>query len=251
MLKLNQVVAIVKGLKEDANKRTAPIFQSTRRPELFAGVTQTYRPVEEGGARLPDDNTEVQLTVPEVLAAFARPMIRLFDVICTAEFANTEAFGDVVINRGTDDEQVLLEHMPVTFLMQFEKFLEREVRGLIRDLPTLDLAESWAPSTTGRVGTWETPEFQTHRTRKVPKPIVLYPATPEHPAQTNLIQEDVIDGYWHKRRFSGAVPAFVKDDLLMRCEQLIAAVKMAREQANDRPVTEMPVGATVFGFLFN
>jgi hypothetical protein len=246
MTKLNQIVAVVKGAKEDANKRTAPLFHASSQTQLFAGITQTYRPLDDDGVRLPDDNTEVQLTVNEILDQFRKPMTRMLDTIATAEYANTEAFGDIVV-----DGETLLEKVPVTFLMQLEKQLEREVRGLIVKLPTLDPAESWDVSPTQRAGVFETPDFETHRTKKVQKPIVLFPATDKHPAQTQLITEDVIDGYWRKRKFSGAIPAAEKDALLEKCDKLIAAVKFAREQANDRVVEDKKVAGALFGYLLD
>lgn len=246
MTKLNQMVAIVKGAKEDVNKRTAPLFHATGVPAIFAGISQHYRPLEEGGVTLPDDNTEVQMTVSDIIANFEAAMIRLLDTIATVETANTEAFGDIIV-----DSETLVAHVPVTFLMQLEKQLEREVRGLISKLPVLDPAEAWAVATIAKAGVWETPEFQTFRTKKVQKPVVLYPATDKHPAQTQMVTEDVIDGYWHKKKFSGAIPAATKDELLLKCDKLIAAVKFAREQANDRTIEDVKVGQALFGYLFH
>jgi hypothetical protein len=244
-MKLNQCVALVQGAKQDANKRTAPLFHTVKNPALFSGLTQTYRPAEEGGAQLPPDNTGVQYTVQEILEAFKVPNSRMLDLISTNENANTEARADVKIG-----DETIISDAPVTFLMQFQKFLEQEVRGLIRDLPVQDPAETWVPSAAERVGVVESNEFETFRTKKVQKPLVLYPATDKHPAQTQLITEDVIDGYWMKKKFTGAISAARKDELTERVETLIGAVKVAREAANDREVSDKPVGEAVFNFLF-
>jgi hypothetical protein len=48
-----------------------------------------------------------------------------------------------------------------------------------------DEGESWTKVTNS--GLWVTEPIQTHRTKKVQKPIVLYPPTTEHPVQTQLI----------------------------------------------------------------
>lgn len=244
--KLNQIVALVQGAKQEANKRTAPLFHTVKNPALFSGLTQTYRSAEEGGAQLPDDNTQVQFTVDEILDAFRKPNARMLDLISTNENANREATADVVI-----DENVIIADAPVTFLMQFQKFLEQEVRGLVRDLPIQDPAETWAPAGAERVGVVESDSFETFRTKKVQKPLVLYPATDKHPAQTQMITEDMIDGYWTKKKFTGAISAARKDELTERVETLIGAVKVAREGANDREVTDKPVGDAVFNFLFS
>ena len=78
----------------------------------------------------------------------------------------------------------------------------------------------------------------------------LSPATDKHPAQVQLVSEDVLAGYWNEKKFSGAVPASYKAELINRVETLIQAVKFAREKANDTEVTDLKVGDAVFGYLF-
>lgn len=245
MTKLNQVVAVEKALKEKVNKQTAPLFHTTKNPVHFAALTKTYEPVDVLGEQLPDDSTRVQNTVPEILAAFADPVTKLLDTQLTKETANTEAFADVVVN-----DVVLIDRAPVSFLLQFEKHLSQEVRGLILALPTLDPAQDWAPSDSERVGIFETAVVKRHRTKKVEKPIVLYDATDKHPAQTAMITTDELVGYWHEKRFSGAVSAQRKQSLLDRVDTLIAAVKYARESANNLDLTNKTIGAEIFGYLF-
>lgn len=82
------------------------------------------------------------------------------------------------------------------------------------------------------------------------KPIVLYAATPEHPAQTQLITEDVLAGYWSTVKQSGAMPATEKLALLERIDKLLRAVKDAREAANMIDEVKVPdVGAAIFNYL--
>jgi hypothetical protein len=84
----------------------------------------------------------------------------------------------------------------------------------------------------------------------VQRPITLYEATKEHPAQTQLITEDVIAGAWITIKYSGAIPAPRKKQLLGRIEKLSNAVKFAREQANAAEATDKKLGKEVFDFLF-
>lgn len=245
MTKLNQIVGLVVGAKANANKQTAPLFHQLKLPVLFEGITQRYEPLDENGEQLADDNKRVQVTVPELLEAFMKPNSRMLDLIATAETANQEASADVIL-----DGAVLIENAPVTFLMQFQKFLEQEVRGFIRDLPVLDPAEEWDPAQSGRDGEFSTQEKKVHRTKKMPRVISLAKATDKHPEQVQLVNEDVLAGYWYKKKFSGAVTAGRKAELTERVENLIAAVGVAREKANDREVTDKKVGDQVFGYLF-
>ncbi len=79
---------------------------------------------------------------------------------------------------------------------------------------------------------------------------MLYPATPDHPAQTQLITEDVIAGSWLTIKYSGAIAVPRKKQLQQRIEKLANAVKSAREEANSLEVTEKKLGKEVFDYLF-
>jgi len=245
MAKLHQVVATLTGVKEDVNKRTAPLFHSLKKGELFAGISQHYRPVEEGGITLPDDDAEVQVTVDDVLEGLSKPLAKLFDLLNTIENTNQNAAADIVVDGTT-----IATDVPVTFLMQFEKYLQREVLGALKILPVLDPATKWEPSASGRTGIYQSPQFSTFRTKKVQRPVVLVAPTKEFPGQAAMVTEDVIDGYWDKVKFSGAVPASRKEELLERCQALIEAVQKARETANQADIVDAPIGRAIFDYLF-
>ena len=245
MTKLHQIAAVLKGTKEAVNKQTAPIFHTAKNASSFAGLSRTYEPVEDGGETLPDESVRVQATVPELLEAFRKPMIKQTDLILTMETSNMEAVADVEV-----DGKVLIKDAPVTFLMQFEKVLQQEVRGLIVSLPTLDSAQEWEPDDSERVGVSVTPVVRRHRTKKINRAVVLHPPTDKHPAQTQMVIEDILAGYWSEKKFSGAISGARKQELTDRVETLIAAVKMARESANDREVEKKTAGADIFGYLF-
>jgi hypothetical protein len=245
MTKQHALVAIEKGLKETANKVTAPLFHAAGDPSLFAGLTKTYEPVDEDGEQYPAESVRIRATVSEVLDAFQKANSRLLDVTASKENTNREAVADVVVDGVT-----LIEKAPVTFLMQFEKFLQQEVRGIVVKLPTLDPAQEWSLADAERKGVQVTPEIKRHKTKKVPRVITLAPPTDKHPAQVQLVNEDVLAGYWTEKKFSGAISASRKQELTERVESLIEAVKIAREKANDVEVKDLNVGADVFGYLF-
>lgn len=246
MTKLNQIVAIEAGEKSRVNKATAPLFHALKVEALFAGLTRTYEPVDDGGEQLPDENARVKHTVAQIVEAFVGNSTRLLDLSATKDLSNTMAFADVVV-----DGNIIISHAPVTFLLPFEKYLAQEVRGLIESIPVLDSAQDWTPSASERAGIYETPVVRRHRTKKMNRVLELSPATDKHPAQVSLVAEDVLAGYWNEKKFSGAIPASAKAELVERVEALIAAVKFAREAANDTEVTDMKVGKAVFDYLFN
>lgn len=242
---MNQIIAVEQGEKARANKATAPLFHALKTDGLFSGLTRTYEPIQDGGEKLPDESARVKFTVEQIIESFVSNSSRLLDLSATKDLTNTGAFADVVV-----DGVPIIEHVPVTFLLPFEKYLSQEVRGLIESLPVLDAAQDWTRSGSEREGIYETATVQRHRTKKVNKVLELSPATDKHPAQVSLVAEDVLAGYWNEKRFSGAIPAARKAELVDRIETLIQAVKYAREQANDIEVTDLKVGGAVFGYLF-
>jgi sulfopyruvate decarboxylase TPP-binding subunit len=60
----------------------------------------------------------------------------------------------------------------------------------------------------------------------------------------------VIIGYWRTTKYSGALPAARIKQLIERVESLLAAVKMAREEANGIEAEDMKLGKKVFAYLF-
>lgn len=245
MTKLNQIIAIENGEKARVNKATAPLFHALKTDGMFAGLTRTYEPLDEAGEQLPDEAARVKATVTDIIDLFVKNSSRLLDLSATKDNTNTQAFADVVV-----DGQTIIAQVPVTFLLPFEKYLSQEVRGLIESLPVLDAAQEWQVSETERAGMYETPVVRRHRTKKVNKVLELSPATDKHPAQVSLVAEDVLAGYWSEKKFSGAVPASRKMELVERVETLIQAVKFAREKANDTEVSDLKVGQAVFDYLF-
>jgi len=146
------------------------------------------------------------------------------------------------------DGQVVAKDLPVPTLLFLEKQLS-DVRAFLDKLPVPDPAERWASdSATGMLSTEPT---KTGRTKKVQKPIVLYPATEQHPAQTQLVTEDVLAGYWTTIRYTHRMPADKKAAALDRVGKLLDAVKVARERANSVDVPKREIGTSVLGYVFD
>ena len=115
-------------------------------------------------------------------------------------------------------------------------------------MSTLDEAQEW--SVDPNSGLFRTPPRLTQRTKKVKRAIVLYPATEQHPAQTQMVDEDILIGHYKTTNFSGALPVPEKKAMLERVQALGKAVKFAREQANSTEVEEKKVGDALLGFIF-
>ncbi len=240
--KLNQIIAVEKGVKSRTQADLAAVQHGLTKPALLAGLSRTYQPKDEEGEQLPPESTRVQVKAEDVLRETAGTLTRLFDVTATKDWANCTARADVTVEGRT-----LLRDVPVSYLLFLEKQLA-ELAAFLRKLPVLDGAESWSldPSTDW----WRTEPVRTVRTRKVPRNHVKAEATEKHPAQVEVYYEDIPVGYWTTVKFSGALPARRVNELLDRMDKVQQAVKFAREEANGADVEDRRVGDAVFGYLF-
>lgn len=242
MAKLNQVIAIEKGVKSRAYADISALDKAAQKEELFNGFTKTYEKKADDGEDFPQERKRVQYVVPDVLKNTERLMTEMFTVEARKDWSNMVAKGNVVVDGVT-----LLPDAPVSFLLFLEKQLT-DLRTLVGRLPVLDAAEDWTKDANS--GLFKSNEIRTHRTKKVQKPIVLYDATNEHPAQTQLITEDDVVGYWVQVKQSGAMPKPDKDVVLQNIEKVLVAVKTAREEANNTEEVAPPEFAgKLFGLL--
>ncbi|GHF94388.1 DUF7873 family protein [Streptomyces hydrogenans] len=241
MPKLNQIVAVEKGLKSRTATAVTKIYHDLQKPALFAGLSRKYTPIDDDGEKFPPESTLVQKNVDESLRTAASELTQLFDTVATKEEGNRHATADVVV-----DGTVVVPGASVPLLLFLEKQLA-DIRTVISKVPTLDPSESWSPDDTS--GGHRTEPVQTTRTRKVPRTLVKYEATERHPAQTEVYMVDEMVGHWATTKFSGALSPARRDVLAARVDALSDAVKKAREEANSTEVNQVHVGEAVFQYL--
>ncbi len=240
--KLNQVIAVEKGLKNRVETERTAHYHTLQKPALFNGMNKTYQPLKEDGDTVPPESKKVQQFATDILASVKTLMTELWDVTATKDYANCAATADVEI-----DGKMLVKDAPVTFLL----FLEKEmvnVRTLINHVPTLAPDETWTQDTNSSL--WKTEKTEKMRTQKVQKAIVMYPATVEHPAQTQLVSEDINVGTWIEQKLSSGIPESQKRAWLEKVDQVITAVKKARTAANMVPAPDKKVAKPVFDWVF-
>ena len=242
MAKLNQIIALAAGKKSLAHKAITEAYQGLQKNTLLEGISRTYKPKDDDGEQLPSEKKQVQLKVKDAVRNVASALTELFDIVATQDNANCEAKADIVV-----EDITLLRSVPVTTLLFLEKQLV-DIRTFVEKLPTLDPGESW--SYNRDVDYHASEPYQTTKTKKVLKNHVKAEATKEHPAQVETYSEDVIVGYWTTIKFSGAIPASEKNEMLDRVRKLQEAVKCAREEANGMEVEAKKIGNVVLQYVF-
>lgn len=242
-VKLNQVLAIEKGVKSRAQSVITQAYHKVQKQVLLNGLFKTYNPIDEDGIKLPAEKQRVQVSVEDILKDVRKALTELFDVTAQKDFANCNATANLVVGA-----TLIASNVPVTYLLFLEKQLT-DLRTLVSKIPVLDSAEDWVFD--DATGVFKSAPVTTTRTAKVAKPIVLYDATEEHPAQTQLVTIDEVVGNWTTVKQSGALPAQKRESLLEKLQKLIEATKFARETANSIEAEKQSVGEAVFGYLFD
>jgi hypothetical protein len=242
MTKLNQIIAVEKGIKSRVYGEITALNKIVQKPNLFNGFNKTYAKKDEDGEDLPAERMRVQHSVGDVLRTVERISTELMDVTARKDWTNTGAKATVTVAG-----KPILTDVPVTYLLFLEKQLT-DFHTLVGNLPVLDEGETWMKDVNS--GLYKSEQTSTHRTKKVAKVVVLLQPTEHHPGQAQVMQEDVIAGFWNQVKHSGAMPKLEKQALVERVEALLKAIKEAREEANGQTEIAPPnVGGAIFNYL--
>ena len=241
MTKLCHILSVEKQIKTTSGEKLTAIYHMTQREPLFSGISRTYERLNEDGERFPPEKQQVQLRVSHALKNMCDVVSPLYDIVATKDAANCRAVADVEI-----DGQKILKAVPAVTLLYLEKELVN-LHTLICKLPELPQTETWEYDS--NTDSYRTEPVQTAKSKKIAKPFVKYEATKEHPAQVDVVHEDIVAGYWTTIKFSGALPSERKRLLRERVERLLVAVKFARETANQAEAPNVSVAKELFGYL--
>ncbi|MDZ8079998.1 MAG: hypothetical protein RMX35_13105 [Nostoc sp. DcaGUA01] len=242
-MKLNQVIAVLQTVKANSTKAKTSVYHLIQKSTMFQGISRTFQPVAEDGFVYPPENQTLQMKAEDLLTQFEQACTELFNLCATQDWANAQAKADIVVDGTT-----ILREVPVSYLLFLEKQLA-DIKTFISTLPILDTSESWVYEQQQEC--FATEAKYTTKTKKIVKPVVLYEATKEHPAQVKESSEDVPEGTWRTVKFSGAISQARQNELLRRVDKLMQEVIFAREQANSLEVTQQnQVAGSIFGYLF-
>jgi hypothetical protein len=241
MHKLFQILAIERGVRQRVNTEISALHLVGQKPAAFTGFSKTFQRLHEEGETYPPESQRAQFNHEEMLDRAVALLTESLDAVAAKDWANQNAKADVVV-----DDRVLLAAVPATHLLFLEKQLV-DYKTFVSKLAELDPGDEWMLDPTTNF--FKSVPTTTHRTKKTERPIVLYPATTEHPAQTKVLTEDVVVGHWTTVKVSGAIPAPKKHQLVARLDTLLQAVRIARGAANLVEAPPQSVGKAVFDFV--
>lgn len=251
MAKLHEILAVEKGLQTTAKQTNAETMKTFNAKDAhFVGTVKQIRHFDENEKNLNTDEFKDMVdTVFSKLAYNAGPNIRAWNAYYQKEATNQKATADIVMDDAAGGPLVLVPGVPATVLLGLETKLA-ELKTVYDAIPTLAPGPSWVPDPARGKGVWrsEHPD-KTFRTRKTVKPIVMSPATPQHPAQVQAVQEDVPVAEITVQSWSGMITTAQKSDLLSKIDRLLRAVKQARQRANATEAVKGEIGKVLIDFI--
>ena len=250
MSKLHEVLAVEAdkaGIAKRIMDETRGVFQSKH--QLFLGAVKTLKMDNDGFDSLEAASSEKQLittTVPDRLNYTAKAISDWLDVVSQKEHTNqTAAKADLVIGG-----VVLLTNVPATLLLGLEKKLKL-VREIYNTIPTLAQGTDWEDDSSNIPHTFKAGRDEVRaKTQKTNKSRVMYEATKEHPAQIEKWSEETVVGNYTTKYTSGMISSARKMELLSRVDDVIQAVKQARQRANNcQVVKNCNIGTILFNYI--
>ena len=89
MARLNQIIAIEKGVKSRSFQELTEAHHALQKPALLSGIARTYRPKDEEGEQLPPESTKVQIKAEDIIRQTVEIMTKLFDVTARKDSAGS------------------------------------------------------------------------------------------------------------------------------------------------------------------
>ena len=240
---LHQLLAVENEKKSTSSSMLAEAMKTFKDKQgHFDGETRKYTKTDENSDDLPNEHKQVVTNVQERLDYTLDFIGEAIDVAIQKEETNASgvAVSELIIG------EVSFGTFSATALLQLETQL-KALRSLYNIIPTLDPVKKWKYN--DQNGLYETGIEKSYRSAKRPKVITMAPATDKHPAQTQLVTEDIQVGTWEKSYASGRITPLQKSQLLGNIDKLINGVKRARSIANNAEVKNIKISKKLFDFI--
>jgi hypothetical protein len=244
MAKMHELLAVESSVTANYQRDLDETLKVLGRPDLFTRQVSKKSFFAEEDQKLNTTETkEITTSVKERLKWFANIADSFYDVVAQKDLTNQKAVADIVL----DDGSVLLSAVPATTLLAMETRLQ-DWRKVLSATPTLPSGISWEWD--ANEGLWKNEEpVVTFQTKKTAKAVVLYEATKEHPAQVKEVFEDVPVARITKDTYNSMLTSAQKAELIGRLDNLLKAVKQARQRANNVEADKTKIGHALSKYL--
>lgn len=246
MGKLHQLLAVESDLNNaylSMLNETQVIFE--KKANLFFGAIKSLRMFDANDkTNYADEHQELATTVPKRLNYTKDFIVTYLDALLQKESTNQVAKADLVV-----DGIELAKDVPATFLLGLEKRLIA-VRAVYKAIPTLNQNAAWVIDESLGEDTYKAVHAEKKfKTKKGFVHKVLYDATKEHPAQIEKWEEVENVGEYSIDTWCGMISSADKSVLLTRIDNIIIAVKKARQKANGCDIVKNHIGSRIMNYI--
>lgn len=243
--KLHQLIAVENDLVKQANnilEETTVTF--TKKSEHFDGFTKVYRPLNEDGEELPPEIKNIITTVDEKLCYTNESIFNALNATISKEMTNSS--GNAVAKLIVGD--IEFGTFSSTAFLAMERFFVK-YREMIKSIPTYDPTRVWSKDNSSGKDLFVAPKETRARTEKVKKTLMLSPATDKFPANVQVYDDTATVGFYDTLYSTGKFSPLEKSTLLTKVDEVIHAIKVAREEANQADVTNVDVASSLINYI--
>jgi hypothetical protein len=253
MAKLHELLAVeadTEGYYKKALVEVAALFKN--KPTHFTGHHKTLKLLEDVSnaeelQTAEEEFVKITTTVPSELEYFEDVVSKYLDVVYQKDLSNQKACADIVLADGT----TLASNVPATTLLGLESKL-RAVRYVFEEIPTLQPGIDWKlDESQGQYIYLDQHPQTTTKTKKSFDFKILTQATDKHPAQVEKWNVDVPVGVFTRIKWSSALSVADKSKLLGKLDNVIQAVKKARQRANEQEVPQGKIAKKLFDYILD
>lgn len=253
--KLYELIVVEPNLQKAATNLLTEQVQTFKNKEhLFNGKVRTLEMFGKNGTNdieltaIEQKDKQVQILhakVPETLNYVGVALADYWDCLLQKELTNQTAVADVVLADGT----VLLTNMPAVFLLAMESRLE-QLRPLLMDSPTLPPNLEWIDGTDVGAYIYKTKEpAYSMKTEKKEDWVTHRQSSDKHPDSFEKVTKDTNVGKYTETRTTGTINSADKAAVIERFDDVVLAIKQARQRANAVEVVSGKAGDVLLGHI--
>lgn len=198
-------------------------------------------------SRSGEDTTEEKklvTTVGERLSYVGKFVTKYWDAMLQKEASNQTATADLIV-----DGETMLEGVPATFLLGMESRL-KTMRDLFLKIPTLEPGAAWEDDKTAELpDVFRVDAPAGFKTEKSIEFKVLTAATDKHPAQIEKWTVDKPIARVERLISSGMWTPLRKATVISNLDNMLNAMKKARQRGNDAEVIQRIGGQKIWDYI--
>lgn len=245
MGQLHEVLAVENDLKSAKESIKTEVSKILSTPQFFISAVRSLKMLDEN--RKGEEGIERQnmaFVLSDILGKIEKGYVPFIDAKLQKEIANQQAKADIIIEGKT-----LAKDIPVCFLLNMEEEI-KQLRKVYEGVPILPDEIIWEKDEVKGKDIYRSKyPVEKNKTEKRPHYEVVVQPTKEHPAQVKEWTEDKPVGKYITDTWSSAMTRVEKTALLSRIDNLLKAIKKARQRANNQEIQKREIGKIFFDYI--